>query len=821
MKHALLACVVCLVAAPPGEGGSQKEYPRFNLGVTGINAKIENKRTVIVEGTDPGTPAAGKLEKGDIIVAAGGKVLEGDDLRVPLGEAIGAAEARDGRLVLKVKRGGRERLVTITLPVLGAYSRTWPRDCRKSKAIIRTTAEFIVKTQQQDGGYKLASRPERDGLSGCLTGLFLLSTGEERYLTNVRRQVRALAAKVKERPTGSSWHLGYQGILLAEYYLKTGDSSVLGGLKALCDQAAKTQAAGAWGHGAGVNPGYVQSGLMNSAGVTVFVALVLARECGVAVSETAYTRALRFFYRMAGHGCICYGDHRSELFPNTNGRNGAIACGLSLLDQRSTRMAAQHLALLMADSYYAPEFGHTGGGFNVIWRGMATVHVPADRQSHYRRQMDKLAWYYDLCRLPGGGFSLLPSPPSTTRYCGVVWGTGAIGLTYTAPLKTLRITGAPRTKHSVKTKNPEIPWGRAADLEFLRTDDCEGFGKEDTEPHVVQARLRGRGDVPVDFCAKMMRHFSPMVRTWAARKLADKADEASINAIVKALEHPDARVRRAAFDGISGYDNWGRPTSPGRQRGKIPPPVVSARCLPAILKALKNPNAAWWEIDGALWALGRALPADIRNNMALIKRFAAHEDWYVREATFWSVVGLHKEITGAEFRFLADHYAKSRHVFARSSYDAGMRFLLQGDKVKLDAASEAAVVRSLGATLHSARVVEGYGTTGKHEAAHRTMMILKYFNPSVFKLILDDLVKYLETWTPDYQHSWWLITGSNWQPGLVKVAAQLGRDARPLIAAFRKCLAEKIKKGSRDKAHVECGEKLEKAIREFESKYGR
>jgi len=358
-------------------------------------------------------------------------------------------------------------------------------------------------------------------------------------------------------------------------------------------------------------------------------------------------------------------------------------------------------------------------------------------------------------------------------------------------------------------------------MEFLRTDHCEGFGTEEHQPHEIHAVLRGKGDAPAEFCAKMMRHYSPMVRTWAARKLAEKADDASVKAIAEALRHPDARVRRAACDGISGYDNWGRPTSPGRVRGKIPPPVVSARCLPRIVKILKDPHAAWWEIDGALWALGRAEPADIRRNMPLVRRFAGHKDWYLREAAFWAVVGLHQAITGEEFEFLADMYAAERHVFARSSFDAGFRFLLQGDKVELDAASRAKAAKALGWTVHSALVVDGYGTAGKHEATHRTMMILKHFDPPVYGLILDDFIKYLKTWTPDYQHSGWLITGSKWQLGLVKVAEDLGTDAKPFMAALKDCLENRIDKGSKDRAHVECRQKLQKLIEDYEKKHGK
>jgi hypothetical protein len=80
----------------------------------------------------------------------------------------------------------------------------------------------------------------------------------------------------------------------------------------------------------------------------------------------------------------------------------------------------------------------------------------------------------------------------------------------------------------------------------------------------------------------------------------------------------------------------------------------------------------------------------------------------------------------------------------------------------------------------------GYGTGGVHEAAHRTMMILKHFDPEVYSLMIGDFVIYLENWEPYYQHSVWLIKGSNWQPGILKVLQTLGPEGRPIIEQLRK-----------------------------------
>jgi hypothetical protein len=86
-------------------------------------------------------------------------------------------------------------------------------------------------------------------------------------------------------------------------------------------------------------------------------------------------------------------------------------------------------------------------------------------------------------------------------------------------------------------------------------------------------------------------------------------------------------------------------------------------------------------------------------------------------------------------------------------------------------------------------VAFGYGVGGIHEACHRTMMILKHFDPAVYRLMIDDFVTYLESWEPYYQHSAWLISGSKWQPGILKVLEGLGAEGAPIVSRLKDILA--------------------------------
>jgi len=198
-----------------------------------------------------------------------------------LGEAVGHAEATDGVIAFTLKTGKK---VKITIPVLGGYSSTWPINCEKSKKIIEDARRQVLSSGVLD----------KDGLTDLIAGIFMLSTGRQDDLAAVKPMVMRVVAN----PTvgaGSNWPRGYQGILMAEYYLRTGDKSVLPGLKKLCDGAVASQYCGGWAHrGLAKNQavGYVQGALMNPAGAPILTALILAKECGVDVQEPLFTNAL-------------------------------------------------------------------------------------------------------------------------------------------------------------------------------------------------------------------------------------------------------------------------------------------------------------------------------------------------------------------------------------------------------------------------------------------------------------------------------------------------------------------------------------------------
>ena len=76
----------------------------------------------------------------------------------------------------------------------------------------------------------------------------MLSTGDDKYLPVVREYFARFAKDVT-RIGDHTWNNGYNGIACAEYYLRTGDKSVLPILQYFCEDAQRRQKFGcSWTH---------------------------------------------------------------------------------------------------------------------------------------------------------------------------------------------------------------------------------------------------------------------------------------------------------------------------------------------------------------------------------------------------------------------------------------------------------------------------------------------------------------------------------------------------------------------------------------------
>jgi len=597
----------------PDEKAALQSIDRF--GPIGIGIELLQPAFVMrVKNVEADSPAAatGKLKKGQLIDSINGRILEDVDPRRILGDIIAKAEATDGvvKLVVRENRDAEPETVVVKIPVLGAYSKTWPLNCKKSDRIVRDMAAWLKKT----------------GANGMGLGhLFLLSTGDESDLEYVRGKMQE-TAKANEGKTelgGYPWHLGYGSIALCEYYLRTGDESILPTIKMKADVLMRLMYNNAWGGRGLTSYGYMAGGHMNAAGVHCVTFLQLAKQCGVDVDETTLQRSLKHFYRYAGHGAVSYGDGLPEATYTDNGRNGglafAMAAAASLTPEGEESVYAKARDASAMTSFYSTSWllhGHTGGGIGEIWRGSAMGLMAEKKPAKFQQFMDNRAWFYDISRRFDGSMGIVGGG----RYDNPGgWGLG-MALAYTIPRKTLAISGAPKSKFSKRYQLPKRPWGTAADETFysLKAAPVRGGKPQDVDAETLrEGSSRGVSQtlsvegVTDETLLKYTHHPDFNLRSVYSAGRARRMGRDHL--ALEMLKSDDPRVRRA---GIVSIDNS----------------RLTDEMVELMLGMVNDPEEAWWVVLTAMDKLGGAKAELIVPHVDRLVYWLKHDDWWLSRA---------------------------------------------------------------------------------------------------------------------------------------------------------------------------------------------
>jgi len=449
-----ILAVACAAAVPALRPAPAEEDPRYivyhdfihdtplelrlRFGPTGAFGWVKGDR-MIVRGVAPGTPADGNLLMHDIITGVNGVAFpEGKDPRRALADGITESETHDsdGHLQLSVLREGQERSITLRLKVMGSYSEEWPFSCSKSRKILDEAAEYVAKWQHQNG------------YCGWFWNAFIfIAHPDLRYRDHARRAAYYMTDDLVEYDTAfghpydrglTSWRYAYKIIFLSEYYLLTGDRSVLPALGKLSAWLTRGQMkCGSWGHRAPWG-GY---GAVNQIGVTCLTALLLAEECGIDVDDDALKRSVDFFGRFVRIGTVPYGDHPPFGYRENQGKCALSAIAFRLLGEHESSRIMGSMTCLSYDTF---ELTHAGGMFTWLWSPLGGEHAP---QSEYRAMMEEVRWFFELGR---GGDGAIFGQPTPENLSGRTWsgagaaprhGTGALAMVFALPHRRMRILG--------------------------------------------------------------------------------------------------------------------------------------------------------------------------------------------------------------------------------------------------------------------------------------------------------------------------------------------------------------------------------------------
>jgi len=563
----------------------------YNLGPTGAlgwmqvdSGMTENSRQILITAVEKGSPAAGKLEVGDVVLGVLGKPFA-DDARKGFGQAIGQAETETahGILPLTVWRKGKVQSVELKLQVMGSYSDTSPYNCPKAKKILEQGLAVMVKNLSKDNGLHANE-------------LALLAAGRPEDREMLRKSAQAVAASTpdvdalwRESDHGGmrTWHHGYNNLFLCEYFLATGDKTVLPAIRAYTTTIARGQGVfGTWGHGYvppnetgqlhGPVPPY---GPVNATGLPCFISLVLAAKCGVDEPELkpAIERASKFFGYYAGKGAIPYGEHRPGACHDDNGKTSMAAMAFALQGKQAE---AQFFSKMVTASYESREWGHTDNGFSYLW-GPIGAHCGGPRAM--AAFMKELRWYYDLARRWDGSFVNVETGGGVaSSYSGILGATGSYLLGYAAPLKKIYLTG--RDAHQEN-------WLSEADIAGAIAAE-RVFGDDAYAQRATPRLLDGLGS------------WSPLERARSAEELGKRKDDV----LPKLLEMTRSKNSNARLGAVAALGQ------------------LKARAIPALdtLANLLNDDDRWLRVQTAE-AL-RTIGADARAVLPQMLKAATVKD---------------------------------------------------------------------------------------------------------------------------------------------------------------------------------------------------
>jgi hypothetical protein len=532
----IAACLVILcatftssMAAPPDltDGGVPNEDPAItiNLGPTGargwvyhVKVDTSESRQILVTAVDAGSPAAGLLAAGDVILGANGTGANPSnftsDARKSLALAIADAEVNSpAELKLLRWQPGTTSTstVTLTLQTMGAYSATAPYNCPKSTKILEDGLQYVYNNESS-GRYSF----------GAIT---LLATGNATYEAKAQTEARALIPSQStmdqmmsdERDASSmiTWQRGHTLVFLTEYYLATNDAQVLPAIEAYAVNIAKNRSLfGTVGHifaeknddGSANGPMGGVYGVVNSAGMPCFLGVLLAKECGLTNPELdpAIEASTRFFAYYAGKGAIPYGEHEPYIAHESNGKSGLGALYFGLQNDRVEE--GKFFAKMATASTNERELGHTGAWFNYLWAPLGAAQGGEEAAAAYFSQ---ISWMLDLNRRWDGGFDYDclngEGPNSGSSYHDFRMSTAAL-LTYALPERKLRITG----KGYDGEEHDDTRWLTSPDvIEAVAAGDYDADSRSDSE------------------LITDLGNWSPKVRKQAAQKLGTRSIDSS------------------------------------------------------------------------------------------------------------------------------------------------------------------------------------------------------------------------------------------------------------------------------------------------------
>jgi hypothetical protein len=401
-------------------------------------------KALLVRHVFPNSPAAGKVEPGDLIVGTrdkmfvnahrngyGESVFGADGPVLELANALEQCQgpSGNGRLALSIRRGRTTSVVKLGIgQTYGAYADTFPGACPKSEKILNQLLEYLARHQDENGSFG-------DPVHNTFAPLALMAGGNGRFSDAIRRNVNYHCQATRPKDGRSAYLINWTymsaAIVVGEYYLATGDQSLLPELRDIQRRLEKSQymqmsqinpqakkshpdsfpkgpndSHGGWGH----NPGFEGYGPIQMVTAQGALAYSLLARCGLPVDRKRHDAAYEFIKRGTGkNGYVWYGDQAGGGPGNwaDMGRTGAAAVANYLSPYSDGDYRGRALAHAKVIGLHPQSFPDTHGSPPM---GMAYTALGAhvDAES-FRKLMDANRWWFTMAQCTDGSFYYQPN----------------------------------------------------------------------------------------------------------------------------------------------------------------------------------------------------------------------------------------------------------------------------------------------------------------------------------------------------------------------------------------------------------------------------
>jgi hypothetical protein len=360
---------------------------------------------------------------------------------------------------LTLRRGKKIHEVVLAVgQKYGSFAPTFPSPCPKTDKILAELLPYLAAQQAEDGSFG-------DPVHDTFAPLALLASGEAQYLPAIERNVRYHCRVTQAEDLSLiNWSYTSAAIVVSEYYLATGERSVLPALRQIHELLAKSQyrhmsqinpqvkvshpdafpqgpmdSHGGWGHNPGFE-GYGPIAMLTGQGA---LAYSLMQRCGIAIDRRHHDAAYEFLKRGAGaNGYVWYGDEvggSPEDWADM-GRTGAAGLAYFLCPYEDPRYRERALLHAQVIGQHPQSFPDTHGSpaMGMAYTALAAFIDPAS----FRKLMDANRWWFTMAHCADGTFYYQPNRDNSGYGSEArLTASAVVALILTIPKRGLVMTG--------------------------------------------------------------------------------------------------------------------------------------------------------------------------------------------------------------------------------------------------------------------------------------------------------------------------------------------------------------------------------------------